>query len=77
MMRGVRIVWGQFRAAHMCVRSHDYGDPQEDLRIPGPGQGSQRHHQVPAEALAPLARIDDDARWAAEVAEQELLSTSC
>ena len=36
-------------------------DPQEDPRMPGPGQGGQRHHQAPAEALASLAGIDDEA----------------
>jgi hypothetical protein len=37
-------------------------DPQEDPRMPGPGQGGQRRHQAPAEALASLARIDDEPR---------------
>jgi hypothetical protein len=37
-------------------------DPQEDPRVPGPGQGGQFRHQAPAEALAPLAGIDDEPR---------------
>ena len=37
-------------------------DPQEDPRMRGPGHGGQRHHRAPAEALASLARIDDEPR---------------
>src|SRR5712691_7011543 len=37
-------------------------DPQEDPRVPGPGQAGQPGHQTLAQALASFAGIDDEPR---------------